>query len=368
MRKLVIFLTTVMLAISIHKVPNARDLSELIDDTKHAVVLILTYDRHNKLIGLGSGFFASSDGIIVTNYHVIEGCTFIFVTLYNKSLYKVTELLCADSEKDIAILKVDGRELPYLKSGDSDIVQVGEKVIAIGNPEGLDYTVSDGIVSAIRADKKMTLIQTTAPISRGSSGGPLINKRGEVIGITARTREEGQNLNFAIPINYVKELISERHTTLSQKTPDYFYIQGILAKNRKEDEKAIDYFKKATELDKNHLESYLELGGSYFKKRQYQQEIEAFKKAVQIDPNNEDAHYFLAQAYEDIGLFNQAIREYKEVIKLNSKDVEAHHNLAILYLAQNKYNQVMDEYKIIKSLNPGAAKKIKKIIDLIKNE
>lgn len=114
-----------------------------------------------------------------------------------------------DEKNDIALLRVVGAEAPSLPLGDSQKVAVGDEVYVAGNPEGLEGTFSEGIVSAIRGTR---LLQITAPISPGSSGGPVMNQRGEVIGFAAGGREKGQNLNFAIPVSFLSALI-ELHLT-----------------------------------------------------------------------------------------------------------------------------------------------------------
>ncbi len=175
-----------------------------------SVVLVVTFDKSGKEIRQGSGFVVSGDGKVVTNYHVIEGVSSALIKFTNGAFYSLDGVLAADQNKDIAVLKASGRDFPSLPLGDSDNVQVGEAVIAIGSPLALEATVSNGIVSAIRDldEGKTRAIQTTAAISPGSSGGVLLNFRGQVIGITAFQMANGQNLNFAIPANYIKPLLS----------------------------------------------------------------------------------------------------------------------------------------------------------------
>jgi hypothetical protein len=171
-------------------------------------------DKDGNPTSEGTGFFINGDGYILTNYHVIEGIEdkhFVpTVKLRGGALLTVDELRARNKERDIAIIKVNGK-FPSVTLGDSDKLQVGEEVVAIGNPLSLESTVSNGIVSAIRTIEKQggRFLQITAPISLGSSGGPLFNMRGEVIGITTSKVEGGENLNFAIPINDVRGLLLE---------------------------------------------------------------------------------------------------------------------------------------------------------------
>ena len=168
---------------------------------------------------LGSGFLISADGYIVTNHHVVEGADTIAVSFDDKSKKEKTyqaKLIGSDKLTDLAILKIDETGLPFLKFGDSDAIQVGEWVLAIGNPFGLDHTVTSGIVSAkgrsIRSNPFDSFLQTDASINPGNSGGPLLNMAGEVIGINAAIIANGQGIGFAIPSNMAKEIIETLRT------------------------------------------------------------------------------------------------------------------------------------------------------------
>jgi hypothetical protein len=171
-----------------------------------AVVDITTKDQSGKPLAGGSGFLVRSDGVFVTNEHVIDGAASASVELSNGDVFDEVVLLDSDKRRDLAILKVKALNTPVSKLGDSDLLEVGQHVIAIGNPEGLSRSVSDGIVSAIRQGDGFKMVQTTAPISHGSSGGPLLNDSGDVIAVTFGALD-GQNLNLAVPINYVKPML-----------------------------------------------------------------------------------------------------------------------------------------------------------------
>ena len=144
----------------------------------------------------------------ITNHHVVEDASSVLVTLESGEVYRRAYVISADPSRDIAVLRIEGAELPYLALANSNDVRVGERVLLIGAPRGLDFTISDGLVSAVRIVNGSRVIQTTAAASGGSSGGPLVNASGEVIGIMTFSRIDGQNLNFAVPINYAKGMLS----------------------------------------------------------------------------------------------------------------------------------------------------------------
>ncbi len=155
--------------------------------------------------GVGSGFILSADGYVMTNAHVIDGADEVFVTLTDKREFKA-QVLGADANTDVALLKIDGQKLPFLTLGVSDKIRVGEWVIAIGSPFNLENTVTAGIISAKQRDTGdyLTMIQSDVAVNPGNSGGPLINMRGEVIGINSQiaTLSGGYNgISFAVPID-----------------------------------------------------------------------------------------------------------------------------------------------------------------------
>ena len=195
-------------------VPHRKDIPAIAKAANGAVVSIIMADADGNVTAKGTGFFISRDGRILTNYHVIENAegehSTPTIKLHAGAILNVDKLLAYDKKRDIAIIKVSG-EFRTVALGDSDKVQVGEEIVAIGNPLSLESTVSNGIVSAVRTNEKEggRFLQITAPISAGSSGGPLFNMSGEVIGITAAKLEGGENLNFAIPINDTIALIYE---------------------------------------------------------------------------------------------------------------------------------------------------------------
>jgi len=164
---------------------------------------------------LGSGFIISKDGYILTNHHVIDGADEVIVRLANREEYVAT-IVGSDKASDIAVLKVDAKNLPVLKFGDSDSLKVGEWVLAIGSPFGFDHSVTAGIVSAIGrslpSDNYVPFIQTDVAINPGNSGGPLFNLDGEVIGINSQiySRTGGfMGLSFAIPIEMAVDVASQ---------------------------------------------------------------------------------------------------------------------------------------------------------------
>jgi hypothetical protein len=198
------------------------DISAIAREAKGSVVSIVMSDKEGHPITQGSGFLISNDGRIVTNYHVIKSGSSAVIKLPDGASFPVEGVLASDKHRDVAIIKVHGSNFRTLVLGDSARLQVGEEVVAIGNPLSLESTVSNGIVSAFRTDENEggKFVQITAPISPGSSGGPLFNMAGEVVGITTAGLRGGENLNFAIPIDDVKHLTTLPRLAEARTFPD----------------------------------------------------------------------------------------------------------------------------------------------------
>jgi hypothetical protein len=188
------------------------DIPAISREANGSIVSIVMLDKDGHPLAQGSGFLISKDGQVVTNYHVIRNGTSAVIKFPDGVFVAADGVLVSDENRDVAVIKVHGNGFKALTLGDSDRLQVGEEVVAIGNPLSLESTVSNGIVSAIRTveDEGGKFLQITAPISPGSSGGPLFNMAGRVVGITTSHIKGGENLNFAIPINDVKPMLQVR--------------------------------------------------------------------------------------------------------------------------------------------------------------
>jgi hypothetical protein len=192
--------------------PARYTVPELVKATAPAVVFIGNADAKGDVKSIGSGFVADPSGIIVTNFHVIRGASSLQVKMKDGEIYDRVEVLDYDQRRDIAVLKIRAfKTLPSLTLSEKEI-DTGEEAVAIGNPQGLEHTVSTGVISAFRQAEGYRLMQISVPISPGSSGGPLFSMDGKVIGITSSgvVAAGAQNLNFAVPIMYVRPLLASK--------------------------------------------------------------------------------------------------------------------------------------------------------------
>ena len=188
---------------------SAQTAPQIAEKALAATVYLEMQDSNGVPLGFGSGFFVG-DNLIATNYHVIEGAARGTAKLVGQfSTYRIEGVTATDKTNDLALLKVTVSGINPLPLGNSSDVKIGETVYVAGNPKGLEGTFSDGIISSRRDPYAKERLQMTAPISPGSSGGPVLNSKGEVIGVSFMTLVSEQNLNFAIPSRYLTELLTE---------------------------------------------------------------------------------------------------------------------------------------------------------------
>jgi S1-C subfamily serine protease len=185
---------------------RATDIPEIVRKAKPAVVEIITADAHGN-VSSGTGFFITPEGLLLTNYHVIKNALTVGARTPSGAYYPFSGEWTKLPGVDIAMLKFNANDVSYLKLDSNVQVEEGQRVLVIGSPEGLEGTVSDGLVAAIRQNGQY--VQITAPISHGSSGSPVLNEQGQVIGVATSMVVNGQNLNFAISSGAIEFAMNE---------------------------------------------------------------------------------------------------------------------------------------------------------------
>lgn len=223
MKRVFCFLLVFILSFSLVGCGNKpfSDNSDALDAASKSVVEITVYDKSNTAIAGGSGFFAFDSKTVITNYHVIENAYRIEIVDDDDNTVEVSLIYNINKDKDIAILQIEG-DRPYspLKVSADTELKKGESVVAIGSPLGLKNTISKGSISNFVVQDGIDMIQFTAAISHGSSGGVLFNDAGEVIGITSGSYADGQNLNLAIPATEIVDLYEDK--PISKAVADYY--------------------------------------------------------------------------------------------------------------------------------------------------
>lgn len=178
-----------------------------------ATLMVHALGERGDTLGIGTGFLVSADGMFVTNYHVIEEADRLVVSLLDGGRFDQVQLVAADPSSDLALMRFTATGLHPLPVGSDTRMEVGDKVYVMGNPLGMSGTFSDGMVSGKRPLEGVSMLQISAPISPGSSGGPVMNERGEVIGVATIMVMGGQNLNMAVPVRYLQPMLARRDAT-----------------------------------------------------------------------------------------------------------------------------------------------------------
>ena len=276
-QQLLIIPVIVLIFCTISTAP-AQTAPQIAEKTLAATVYLEMQDSKGLLLGFGSGFFVR-DNLIATNYHVIEGAARGTAKLVGKfTTYTIEGVTATDKTNDLALLKVTAPGIKPLPLGNSTDVKIGETVYVAGNPKGLEGTFSNGIISSRRDKNTKERLQMTAPISPGSSGGPVLNSKGEVIGVSFMTLVGGQNLNFAIPSRYLTELL-----TKSKSKP----AEPLAQSNRS-----------------ISAETYFMWGNTKYDLGDYKGAITDYTQAIRLNPDSCHMHTTIAEMCKVASLVN----------------------------------------------------------------
>jgi Tfp pilus assembly protein PilF len=364
MRKYLLHILIISFIFLLAPTVSFADADRIFKLNSKAVVMVIKYDEKGNEIGSGSGFIVRRDGAVVTNYHVIGMAKDIKVKAGDK-VFDVEGLIYTDKENDLAILKARAKDLPVVKLGVIGEANIGEHVYVIGNPSGLENTISVGLLRGIRKiDEKREILRTTTPVSPGSSGSPVFNRNGEVIGVaTMSSISETRNSSVAISVKLIKDRISSKNITAIKESGLEDYINTAMYWNNLgctyfksgKYEEAIKSFKQAIEIDPDFAEVHYNLGLAYFESGKYEEAIDAYKHAIRIDPDAADAHYNLGTDYGKSGMYKEAIESFKQAVRIDPDYASAHHNLGVAYRKTGRNEEEVESYKQAIRIDPDLA-------------
>lgn len=375
--KNIIIISIILSLISLTSIAQKLTTERIFDEVDNSVVVVLAYNSNNKIISQGSGVVISNEGSIVTNYHVIKGSSYIQIKHYNIKVNQV-DLEKYNARKDIAILKIPANTFTAIKTADVTKLKTGQQIYAIGSPMGLENSMTEGIISGLRYTDETgrELIQISASISPGSSGGAVVNSQGELIGISTSSIKGGQNLNFAISIDEILNVNNvEKEKT---KDKDELLVESILSQANEQYEKGnykeavklyTEFMKKAQSLffnqflynkertfDYDEKSIYLYRGKAYLKLKEYGKASADFMNSYK----NEEVYIYkgICSSYEGLELIQNkktsfavaylkfSIDDYSSAIALNSSNATTYRNRGISHynLAQC-WIKLGDNYK-----------------------
>lgn len=369
-KKLICFILTLVFLTS---VSIAQDfLPELVKRIKPSAVAIETFDVKGNTLARGSGFFIAADRVI-TNRHVIERAARVEIHLIDGKKFPVRGVLAIDGEGDLALLQVEvpralALPLPIVKA----VPQEGESIVVVGNPFGLEGSVSNGIVSAVREISGYgKIIQITAPISPGSSGSPVVNMSGQVIGVATLQAAEGQSLNFAVPAERILQLkVTDIQTfsSLSTETQknkrsaaERLYSQGLAQLSRDDYARAVSYFEKAAETDANYAEAWYQTGYSYGALEKHTEALKASRHAAKLRPEWAAAHVNIGASSYALGQYKEAVDAYRQAIRLDDGNADTQYSLGAAFGKLNRTDEEILSYRRAIAIKPDHANSLEKL-------
>ncbi|MDA8179565.1 MAG: tetratricopeptide repeat-containing serine protease family protein [Deltaproteobacteria bacterium] len=291
-------------------------------------------------------------GKVATNCHVVkEGAS--YQVGRGKHLVSAT-LYAEDGDKDICILDAKGIEGIPAQLGKAVGLKVGDRVYAVGAPQGLELSLSDGIVAQLRGSPS-PFIQTTAAISPGSSGGGLFDGEGRLVGLTTFYVEGGQSLNFAMPVEWIGEVKPGRKLVAKGQGQTEWMKRAMALLQGKDYQGLLDWCRKWTKNQPNDAEAWLSLGIAYGYLERYNESIEAHRQALRINPKYVETWISLGIVYAYLERYNESVEAIRQALRNNPEEPIAWITLGTTYLKHNRHNDAIEAYRQALRINPEDA-------------
>jgi len=335
--------------------------SQVYEQVKDSVVVVKAYDRQGKLAGMGSGVVLPSDDII-TNYHVVKAG--VRYTVGRGKQATPATLKASDPDKDLCLLHAPGLVAESAHLGKAARLKVGDPVYAVGAPQGLELSLSEGIVSQLRGGPP-PLIQTTVAISKGSSGGGLFNAEGELVGITTFYLKDSQSLNFALPVEWIGEVagkkIRERPRveapvapTPEQSPKEGWQNRGLALYKAQDWQGLLAHCRRWTQAEPGNDFAWEFLGVAYAKLGRYREAIAPLREQLRLKPYAK-AWFRLGAAYVELGRYREAIAPLREGLRLNPDDADAWSSLGFTYAKLDRSREAIEALREALRLKPDFA-------------
>lgn len=339
---------------------QAKNPEQIFLDVSRSIVTIHALDREENVSNLGSGVVTAAE-TVVTNCHVLEGG--VRYAVYSGKTRYSGELRLADADRDLCELRVGSLQAPRVPLFTGKL-RVGQRVYAVGAPEGLELTISEGLVSSIREMDGAHYIQTSAPISSGSSGGGLFDVEGRLVGLTTFIIPEGQNLNFALPALWITELATRSGSkpTLANRESTHDKWQGRTSELREKKDwvgllATAQQWVRAAPLA---LPGWLALGEAYNLVNRPRRAIVAYNQALKVDGDSYDAWIGAGATYLALNQYDRTVEAVQEALRLRANDVPALKLLGAAYHHQNQRARVREVLGRIEKLDVNAAREFSK--------
>ena len=321
---------------------------KIFEKVDNSIVVIIAYDNLGNMFQ-GSGVVIS-DGIIVTNHHVCKDASRIEIKHYAKEIKNV-EILKSDEVKDLLFLKTDDLTLTPITYGNSENLRSGQRIYAVGSPEGYENSISEGIVSGFRTNENnVKLVQMTCPITDGSSGGAVLNARGELIGLSVSGQHEGA-LYFAIPVNDILAMIGMENSYAEFTDPVKYYEIGTQANENKNYRDAEVYFSKYIEKFSGDATAYYKRGYARFKLKEYKQAIKDFSTVLEKSETSE-SFFYRGNCYYSLKDYKNALTDYTKALVQEPDNYDIYYNRGYANFRLKNYIEAASDWNKAIELNP----------------
>jgi Tfp pilus assembly protein PilF len=384
---------------TVSDIRTLKDSEAIFHENERAVCAVAAYDASGKGFSHGSCFIVNRDGVVVTSLHILSTAESARVKAGGR-VFDVEGVLYADREHDVMVLKTAATGLPGVKLGDSRDMRPGERVFLMDSNQGKGNRIIEGSVSGLRDVNGRRMLQLTLLFMPGSSGGPIFNLYGDVIGIAAMIVSDGKPVSFAVPIEAVKDRLTpgsilslkEALSRDRRQAADYWVGVGDEHSGAGRYQEALDAYRKALDVDPDSVTAYngigvvstrmkrydeavasydqalrrdpdsawtrSNLGLAYLEMRKYPEAIETLRQAVKSMPDLSVAHLNLGIAYAKTEQYRAAAASYQEAIRLSPSLADAYFGLGLVYLALHDRKAALRQHEILQQIDPEQAKKL----------
>jgi len=339
---------------------------KIYEKVDNSIVVILAYDNNGNVFQ-GSGVVIDDNGLIATNHHVCKDASRIEVKHYSKEIRDV-EVYRYDEVKDILILKVPGTMFKPIEYGSSTNLKAGQRVYAVGSPEGYENSISEGIISGFRTDENnVKLIQMTCPITDGSSGGAVLNSKGELIGLSVSGQHEG-SLYFAVPVNDIYALLGIETNIAEFTDPVKYYEIGTLANENKNYKDAEVYFSKYLEKFSSDASAYYNRGYARFKLKEYSKAISDFSTVLETSGAGSESFFYRGNCYYSLKDYKNAKLDYTKALEQEPDNSDIYYNRGYANFKLKAYAEAVNDWQRAVELNPEYTSELEVKIKIAQEE
>ena len=297
---------------------TGQEISTLNKKVSSSIITVLTYDQHGRLLSEGKGFFISTEGDVITNRHLLEGKSRAEIKTVNGMLYPVTKVVAEDKEANLIRVSVEIPSRPVYPLAISAVLpQLGERIIVIDTSKPERPSLGGVVTGLWEIPAFGKGIQISMSLSPASAGDPVINMKGQVIGVVISQTIEGHAFHFILPSERIAKLTPAEGKTLTEwegkreEVAEMLYAKGLPFLWKEEYKKALFYFKEAVKKNPRYAKAYFQIGYCNAQLGRYKEAVKTYKEAIHIWPEFVLAHYFLGLAYLEVGDRNSALNEYK---------------------------------------------------------